>query len=139
MALYEFNSSDFSKISNIKGQIIKDNLDIGNWKKLDEFMKDRNKNRSFIKSIIKKNTFNPLIPAHRHILKIPYIKFYEENDDNIFIFSRDNEKKIYCLYLFSRNLLEINKISVVYIFYDSNTILCPNFNDKFNKWTKIEL
>ena len=55
MALYEFFSKDFYKLSNINGQIIKDNLDIIHWNKLVDFMKDRKKNKNFIANIININ------------------------------------------------------------------------------------
>ncbi len=138
MALYEFFSKDFYELSNINGQIIKDNLDIIHWNKLVDFMKDRKKNKNFIANIINKDIFTPLVPAHRHALNISHIKFFEIDDDNIYIFSRDHRENKYCLYLFSRNLLSADKIVVVRIYVSSDTVLCPNFYDDINSWIEIE-
>ena len=138
MALYEFFSKEIYDLSNINGQIIKDNLDIIHWNKLVDFMKDRNKNKNFIGNIIKKDNFTPLVPAHKYALKIQNIKFFEIDDDNIYIFSRDHTENKYCLYLFCRNLYSADKIVVVRIYLSSDTVLCPNFYDDINSWIEIQ-
>lgn len=138
MALYEFFSKEIYDLSNINGQIIKDNLDIIHWNKLVDFMKDRNKNKNFIGNIIKKDNFTPLVPAHKYVLKIQNIKFFEIDDDNIYIFSRDHTENKYCLYSFCRNLYSADKIVVVRIYLSSDTVLCPNFYDDINSWIEIQ-